>query len=133
MELHPEWGNRSGAEDLGKGAGGRRMVRDGALAGEAANGFPVAVCGGNVVDRDRRRDRVERGSCEGSSIPCAAVRASTGGEVAMNDFRVVLARFRDAVRQEGEQHECPGLQAILKRERSAKGLRLGLAAAAAVV
>ena len=51
----------------------------------------------------------------------------------MNDFRVALARFRYAVRQEGEQHECPGLQAILERERSAKSLRLRLAAAAAVV
>jgi hypothetical protein len=51
----------------------------------------------------------------------------------MNGFREALARFRDAVHQAGEQNESPGLQIILERERSAKGLRLRWAAAAAVV
>ena len=51
----------------------------------------------------------------------------------MNGFREALAGFHDAVRQEGEQNESPGLQAILDRERSVKGLRLRWAAAAAVV
>jgi hypothetical protein len=51
----------------------------------------------------------------------------------MNGFREALAMFRDAVRQEGERNESPGLQAILERERSAQGLRLRWAAAAAAV
>jgi hypothetical protein len=44
-----------------------------------------------------------------------------------------LGCFRDAIRQEGERSESPGLQAILSRERRAKGLRLRWAAAVAVV
>jgi hypothetical protein len=51
----------------------------------------------------------------------------------MNGFREALAMFRDAVRQEGERNESPGLHAILDREHSAQGLRLRWAAAAAAV
>ena len=77
---------------------------------------------------DRRRHRVERGSREDSSVPRAAVGAGIRGEVAMNDFRPgdfreAVARFRDALRQEGERSESPGLQAILSRDRSAKSIR----------
>ncbi len=39
------------------------------------------------------------------------------------DFREAVARFRDALRQEGERSESPGLQAILSRNRSAKSIR----------
>lgn len=39
------------------------------------------------------------------------------------DFREAVARFRDALRQEGERSESPGLQAILSRDRSAKSIR----------
>jgi hypothetical protein len=48
----------------------------------------------------------------------------------MSDFREALAQFRDAVRQESERNQIPGLHAILERERSAGGLRLRWAAAA---
>src|SRR5437867_5748702 len=55
-------GNGSGAEDPREGAGGRRMERDGASAGKAANGFPVALRGGDGATRDRRSERIEGGS-----------------------------------------------------------------------
>jgi len=46
----------------------------------------------------------------------------------MNDFRPgnfqgAVARFRDAIRQEGKRREIPELQAILSHERRAKALR----------
>jgi hypothetical protein len=43
----------------------------------------------------------------------------------MKDFQEALARFRDAVRQEGERSEIPDLHALLERERPARspGLR----------
>jgi hypothetical protein len=49
----------------------------------------------------------------------------------MNDFRDTLTRFREAMRQEGERTEIPGLPAILSRDRRAKGLRLRWVVAAA--
>jgi hypothetical protein len=48
------------------------------------------------------------------------------------DFQEAVSRFRDAIRQEGERSESPGLQAILSRERSAKSIRLRWAVAAVV-
>ena len=51
----------------------------------------------------------------------------------MNDFQEVLARFRDAIHQEGERSESPGLHAILQRERPSKRLRLRWALAAVVI
>jgi hypothetical protein len=50
----------------------------------------------------------------------------------MNDFREAMSRFRDAVHQEGERSESPGLQAILERDRPGKGLWLRWAAASAM-
>jgi hypothetical protein len=55
----------------------------------------------------------------------------------MNDFRPghfqeAVARFRDAVRQEGERSEVPGLHAILSRDRRTKSIRLRWAVAAVV-
>jgi hypothetical protein len=51
----------------------------------------------------------------------------------MNGFRETLGRFRDAVRQEGERAEIPGLRALIASDRRAVSLRLRWAAAAAVV
>jgi hypothetical protein len=50
----------------------------------------------------------------------------------MNDFREAIAEFRHSIHREGERNGSPGLQAILSRDRRAKGLRLRWAAAAAV-
>jgi hypothetical protein len=49
------------------------------------------------------------------------------------DFQEAVARFRDAVHQEGERTASPGLDAILARERRSKRARLRFAVAAMVV
>lgn len=49
----------------------------------------------------------------------------------MNDFRKTVTQFRNAMREEGERNACPGLQAMLHRERAAKSFRLRWAVAAA--
>jgi hypothetical protein len=51
----------------------------------------------------------------------------------VSEFRQALARFRDVVRQEGEQSESPWLQMILERQRQVSRLRLRWAAAAVIM
>jgi hypothetical protein len=51
----------------------------------------------------------------------------------MNDFRETLTRFRDAVREQGEQSRSPGFRAILEHERERRSIRMRWAVAAVVV
>jgi hypothetical protein len=51
----------------------------------------------------------------------------------MNEFRETVSQFRNAMRTEGEQSVCPGLQAILHRDRVSRTFRLRWAAAAAAI
>jgi hypothetical protein len=51
----------------------------------------------------------------------------------MSEFRQELEGLRMALREEGERSVCPGLAAILERERSVRRSRLGWAAVAAAV
>jgi hypothetical protein len=51
----------------------------------------------------------------------------------MNDFREAVERFRDAVREQGEQAANPGLQIILERDRARRNIRMRWTVAAVVM
>lgn len=51
----------------------------------------------------------------------------------MKEFRETVTGFRAALREEGERSVCPGLAAILERQRRVRSQRLRWAAAAAAL